>query len=606
MIKRLIILLLTAVIIVNAVILPSVIIATAIPIISEMTIWYFFLRIVIDMLIALGFPRMDIDFVIGNIDLSDFRSNSINWKGDAHINATAKQLEIFAIIVEMWAEISKNESLLRILTPNAISDDVMVMSTVAAMNYNQLIIEEMSMTRAFMRLLFPDEFIANPDKEIVWNTPTGSPVVTRTVYGYSINTGIETAISFDGASFRVIGGSGIFDVTIREISKIDNTRLYPFFEYGGETYIFSRQDSATSRLGISFSFNYRKVDGNDWEYLEFNSYGLISGVFNTGGVYPRGTRESFNFPVNYNLRLSGNTIIYFPESPPRHDLGSNILVLPETVLRVSDGQLMHWVDAISTGNSVVIEDAAGKLMGRINIMIGTVADVAEVLAKPGQAVNKEDEKLITIPMPYWQGIIKSAIDKGLVRENPELVIDNTGVRTVDGIDIKELERLINITVDVPATDLKGVIELLQQIYGRQLTAQELTKIHEMLQTQTTTLVEILEAVRTLTEPVDVPIVWTPEMFGNFSGIDRFPFSLPWDLMRILTMFIVEEKDPVFEFELKTNADIGGVEIGVDEVFVLDLTALRIGGVDVVKVFINFVSLVLFVAALIKLTPKLLK
>lgn len=88
-------------------------------------------------------------------------------------------------------------------------------------------------------------------------------------------------------------------------------------------------------------------------------------------------------------------------------------------------------------------------------------------------------------------------------------------------------------------------------------------------------------------------------------IDKFPFSLPFDLYRLLTIFVAEEKKPIFTVPIKTSFGWSDIEVNVDESFTLDFTQFQIGGVDIVQCLIRTSFYVLFVSFLIKITPKLI-
>lgn len=88
-------------------------------------------------------------------------------------------------------------------------------------------------------------------------------------------------------------------------------------------------------------------------------------------------------------------------------------------------------------------------------------------------------------------------------------------------------------------------------------------------------------------------------------IDKFPFSLPFDLYRMLTIFVAEEKKPIFTVPIKTSFGWSDIEVNVDESFTLDFTQFQIGGVDIVQCLIRTSFYVLFVAFLIKITPKMI-
>lgn len=88
-------------------------------------------------------------------------------------------------------------------------------------------------------------------------------------------------------------------------------------------------------------------------------------------------------------------------------------------------------------------------------------------------------------------------------------------------------------------------------------------------------------------------------------IDKFPFSLPFDLYRLLTIFVADEKKPIFTVPIQTSFGWSDIEVNVDESFTLDFTQFQIGGVDIVQCLIRTSFYVLFVAFLIKITPKMI-
>lgn len=87
-------------------------------------------------------------------------------------------------------------------------------------------------------------------------------------------------------------------------------------------------------------------------------------------------------------------------------------------------------------------------------------------------------------------------------------------------------------------------------------------------------------------------------------IDKFPFCLPFDLYRIVTLFVRTPKEPVFTLPIQTTIDSFGMNQSIDEEIILDLTVFQINGVDIVQVVLQFSILVGFVIMLIKITTKL--
>lgn len=86
-------------------------------------------------------------------------------------------------------------------------------------------------------------------------------------------------------------------------------------------------------------------------------------------------------------------------------------------------------------------------------------------------------------------------------------------------------------------------------------------------------------------------------------IEKFPFCLPFDFYRILTLFVRDPVPPVFTVPIKAEINAFGLDQSVDEEIVLDLTVFKVNGVDIVQVVLNFVCILGFVLTLIHITTK---
>lgn len=89
-------------------------------------------------------------------------------------------------------------------------------------------------------------------------------------------------------------------------------------------------------------------------------------------------------------------------------------------------------------------------------------------------------------------------------------------------------------------------------------------------------------------------------------IDKFPFSLPFDLYRILTIFVVPEQKPVFKFPIETTITNGGLNYKIDEEIEVDLTRFQLMGQDIVRLVLRSTFYVGFVIMLIHVTSKFIK
>lgn len=89
-------------------------------------------------------------------------------------------------------------------------------------------------------------------------------------------------------------------------------------------------------------------------------------------------------------------------------------------------------------------------------------------------------------------------------------------------------------------------------------------------------------------------------------IDKFPFSLPFDLYRMLTIFVVPEQKPIFTFPIETTITNGGLNYKIDEEIKVDLTRFQFMGQDIVRLVLRSTFYVGFVIMLIHVTSKFIK
>lgn len=89
-------------------------------------------------------------------------------------------------------------------------------------------------------------------------------------------------------------------------------------------------------------------------------------------------------------------------------------------------------------------------------------------------------------------------------------------------------------------------------------------------------------------------------------IDKFPFSLPFDLYRMLTIFVVPQEKPIFTFPIETTITNGGLNYKIDEEIEVDLTRFQFMGQDIVRLVLRSTFYVGFVIMLIHVTSKFIK
>ena len=93
---------------------------------------------------------------------------------------------------------------------------------------------------------------------------------------------------------------------------------------------------------------------------------------------------------------------------------------------------------------------------------------------------------------------------------------------------------------------------------------------------------------------------------NDTIIDKFPFSLPFDLYRMLTIFVVPEQKPIFTVPIETTITNGGLNYKIDEEIEVDLTRFQFMGQDIVRLVLRSTFYVGFVITLIHVTSKFIK
>lgn len=111
-------------------------------------------------------------------------------------------------------------------------------------------------------------------------------------------------------------------------------------------------------------------------------------------------------------------------------------------------------------------------------------------------------------------------------------------------------------------------------------------------------------------PVNPPIDFTPPTTGglNFAPLllagqlikEKFPFSLPWDLQKQLSVFNVQPQAPVFVVEIQNFISIGGYTMPLN--FVIDLSQFE-AVATVVRWFVTICVDIGFIMIIRKLLPE---
>jgi hypothetical protein len=422
------------------------------------------------------------------------------------------------------------------------------------------------------------------------------PGLTETAEGWTFQTN-RGSISIDGHIYETLSTlrmSDLMEITYREwvtenhdtvidgrtVNFRGRVNIIPYFLHNNDVYISSSMTIAQlgapytvsnvfmQRTGFTVIFqgnsNIMRFQTNsntarDLITASRGSYGSQIGIIRhyTFGDTLSISRENWTSGgFSGSFVLSGD-ISFYSRHPGTGVIGEHsrireIYGITDSFLNLSNGELINLNNETHISKQEKEKLELKFIVANHNPAVGYFEHLMRVMTPDRVITDHGNDKVIVppAPFPWWREVIDRGMDAGLISRNPTIAIDADRTMTVDGLTPEELARQLNIPI-IPPITLPNVNEL--------------------------------------------PLV-----------ISKFPFSLPWDLYEILTILIVPAKDPVFVFPLKTEGVVGGVDLSIDEEFVLDLTRFRIGGVDMVREIIRFVFIIGFVFMLIKVTPKLLK
>lgn len=235
---------------------------------------------------------------------------------------------------------------------------------------------------------------------------------------------------------------------------------------------------------------------------------------------------------------------------------------------------------------------------------GTLTDEDFLTSSGGEEVS------MGIPRSDIENIIGGAIGAGLIAADAPLTIGADGkITAADGIPVDKLGQILdaiqsgNLNLDSMAEYLSLISTL---VANGNLTATEQQKILENVNTN------IKATAKDISEIKDILKEWADadELEENLDFdlpdvtiIDKFPFSLPFDVYYVLDLLCTEPKKPIFTIPIKTTLKAGNFSYTVDKTITLDLTTFKIGNVDMVQAVINTGVTIAFVFALIAGTRK---
>ena len=238
------------------------------------------------------------------------------------------------------------------------------------------------------------------------------------------------------------------------------------------------------------------------------------------------------------------------------------LWLDDFYIEASTGWLGNWNDI--TGG--LIPDM--RIMRNISNCGKRLHEVLRVTPE----YFKEERKGVDIPFPKELDLIKKAIREGIVSENPVIERDRDGIKTVDGINIQDLQKLLDGIEDMSEENLALLRQILastraiETLVGKdRLTDEDLERIlsglgvgtlpglldnlGDLSKANTDVLKDILTEVQTITRTLELEAreldfdVRLPAVF------DKFPFSLPFDFYNIITLFVETPRTPAFEIPI---------------------------------------------------------
>jgi hypothetical protein len=416
----------------------------------------------------------------------------------------------------------------------------------------------------------------------------------NSVTGRMIDSTWEQNIGFSGVP--AVGGA-----------RMTPVRYLPFFEHDGNMYFFT-VNQRLSGVGTHLRGYYYSGSGivtrtlflpwfqgglssNDIERLR-NDVLLLDVCSHNGGTISK----SSEFPDALYMTWNQPWNVFVSHVVRVGDPGSRDPVPWTTITDFFDFKLAR----VTPVNGVSFED------------IVTGAVTAAFLEGGGEEIRPPLVLPPFIAPPcYLNRFVNGATEAGLVPANPELVFNRDGIQTIGGVDAQVIADTLGIPhprdedkpIVIPPTDLTGIIDFLRQILGRMPTQAEIDATREALTTGTDTLTEIRDMLWEITQP---QIPQMPDIGDIFPEIpnftNRFPFSIPSDYLNLMRTIEANEKVPIFVYDFIIQNERLGIDIQRE--IVIDLTRFKVGEVDVVREFLRYGFLLVFLVYLLKVSVKM--
>jgi hypothetical protein len=502
--------------------------------------------------------QTDLDIVLENIQIG--QDSMIELKPSFISQSTGAQRIIFERLKGAWAEtVVKQGS----VTDNAFKNGLITTTVINGM-------PEMKFKKDFLALL-----TMAVGERLFWFSNKAVEKVEKVENGYAALITHGRSVTFGAYTYQSIKGVTNWFLVNRAVSSSntqngDTFRLVPYFSHNGEIYISSARPVSDSSFALGFYPVFLNSDNPTRYYMNFRdlvnsgtllnsrSYLVVREV-NTAMMYT-------GFDWEYNLREGEFVLRYMPiysqigyRELAYHNISTGFRIyLPNHFIKVSTGEHVDWRD-------VWVEDIGNDVLPNIpdmHLMVTRTAEdgttIEDVIKGKVPGVDNLGFDVISLPKPWLEDIIDKAIDKGLVSTDPDIAINSAGDILVDGTNIKDLEKALEGT-----------------------------------KTDTLDLAFVLPDAGS----------WKSDFNMNMV-IDRFPFSLPWDLQYVMGMLRVQPKPPIFTYNIRLGQQ--GSWFYIDREMTIDPTIFRgKSGVDMIQVFIRFISVILVVIALIKATLRIM-
>lgn len=340
-----------------------------------------------------------------------------------------------------------------------------------------------------------------------------------------------------------------------------------FYKRDGMVYLFSYPE-LPSKL-YSFNYYFLTDDGNIY-FSAYNNY------------FESGTLGSMGYSLISNR---------FYDVSGRYITGSSASEINNHI--VSVGIVLNTEGQIHSSIPVNVKD--------------TLTNNDFWIETGGESVSKD------IANSGAENIVGGAIGMGLIGADALLTIGEDGkIAAADGIPIDKLGDILeaiqsgNLNLD----SIEDYLSLISTLVGNgNLTMTEQQKILENIGAYAGAFAGDISEIK------DILKEWAKAAEAEAAAenldydlpdvtiIDKFPFSLPFDVYYVLDLLCAEPKKPIFTIPIKTTLKVGNFRYTIDKSITLDLTTFKIGNVDMVQAVINTGVTIAFVFALIAGTRK---